>query len=137
MRKSILIMLCIVACFRFEASGFEYDSNLAAYEVKGTVHTIPGESWHCDFNWRGGEYQQIVILSDNLPEGMYIDLENYTFGWEAQPGQVGTYYIDFMIGKVPDPNYPERIWISDKCTVVVKVEQWVNPPQWEPMCGGL
>lgn len=111
---------------------FDYDPNLANYEIQGTVHTIPGEAWHCALNWEG-QQEDVIVGSYNKPEAMYIDGDQKIFGWTPGPNDIGIHYVDMFIGQ-RSPSDPNQIWTSDWCTIVIKVEDWIDPPQWLPMC---
>ena len=129
-RKILLIVIFLLLCLKPSKAAFNYDPNQAMYKVQGTIETFPGESWYCPFNWSGGEGMEIAIQGINMPRGMYIDPNDWTFGWVAGADQTGIFFVDFSIGKRIDPN---QVIISDRCTIVIQVEEL---PKFEPMCGG-
>ena len=137
-QKILFVAVCLLLCLK-PSSAFDFDPNQAAYPVMGTVQTLVGETWTCDFNWSGGSGRSVVIRGD-IPDGMQVfeDVNGTpeSFGWTPDANDVGMHYVNFYIGELFDPNDPGSYRISDRCTVIIKVEQWLDPPKWRPMCGG-
>ena len=136
--KILFVLMCLLLSLKLSRAAFDYDPNQANYPVMGTIQTLVGETWTCDFNWSGGSGQKIVIRG-NVPADMkfYSDPNGVpiSFGWTPDANYIGLNYVDFYIGKLLDPNDPGSYRISDRCTVVIKVEEWIDPPKWLPMCG--
>lgn len=132
-QKIALIVLLILCCIGGGVKAdFNYDDALLSYKYLGQIHTFPNDApFKCNFEWHGGDGREIIIASDNMPDRMFIrhvDFELIEFGWDPNESDIGTYYINFTLSQRMDPN---TIWTADYGTVVVKVEEWINPPVFE------
>lgn len=117
---------------------FDYAPSLVNYKIIGAKQIWTGQDWSCNFVWHGGSGRPIVIASDKpMPIGMRFlkdlnDVPRY-IAWHPDANDTGMYYINLFLGERFEPN---DIRISDRGTLIIKVNEWANPPKWRPMCGG-
>jgi len=144
MKKKLIGIAVILALliWAWSARGIEYDPALCKYQVVRAEQGIAGQTCRVYAPWKWDDpcsIQQtdVRVVCENPPIGSTFDANTLILTWHTDVNDAGTYYLNWRVGVMIDPNLPPTednfmplhsvLGQPSAVTTVIALKRWAVP----------
>jgi hypothetical protein len=122
-------------CYEPNDIPFVYDSAQVDFKLLGAIKISTGAQIRQRLNYSDPDGDTCIVRLLSAPDGLALEGQDPNIFITWAPAKAGLFYIHLEIedlppaGSVPGP-------LTDKGTIIIKVDRTNQPPAFRPLCGG-